>query len=198
MQHTQQLIDQATAITEGPATAELPLSQYTGMNTLSDGRLVRETVIDSDILPIVAVNMRTYMDGSRLVRFEHATHGIISRKDAERRIDDALAEALTIATPPAPVEFEDYPVCEDGGREVEFETWDRLRRERFGCFNESYDHIEVVHGEQATAVYYGSSGGRVVAQWNSGTGSCSMSTIEKFADDMARDVRNYIINASQG
>jgi len=174
----------ASLVVPGPtkATAEVIIEHNAArlsciVRTYPDGQRRTTWAIGSDMnvgIDAAMAHLTNYYCISRISRLQ--------QEDEARQVE-------------TPKQFEDYPIWEDGHRCVEFSEWDRMRRERFDAFNPSFDSIDIVHNEYETCAYYGATGGRIVAQWNSGVGTCSLETIERFADKLAADVRNYIINA---
>jgi len=77
-----------------------------------------------------------------------------------------------------------------------YNEWNAERQQVFGTLDPSYNQIEVVHGEYETALYFGNTGGLVVAIWSTATGECSISTVAEAADRIADASRNYINNAA--
>lgn len=81
-------------------------------------------------------------------------------------------------------------------RSTSYSEWDAMRRTLFTLVDD-YPDVEVVHGENESALYYGGKGGRIVASWETATGTCNVHRPDQIADDIANDVRNYIRHATR-
>lgn len=134
-----------------------------------------------------------------IIGHESGVSVILRTYDGKRRATWCFEDRENVGHDVAAAELTNFycrqAKAEEPAPEPTYEDWDAERREVFGQFNPSYDHVEVVHGEYETAAYYGASGGRVVASWDQSTGRGRVDTVEQFANDLANDVRNYIINA---
>ena len=136
----------------------------------------------------VSVILRNYGNGQHIARWAIHSDENVGRERAMAHITNHYCQKAAVAE-----------VVEGVSAKLDDRTyadWDELRRERFDCFNPSYDHVEVVHNDYESCVYFGKTGGRVVASWSQAEGYGTVKTIEELANDLASDVRNYIINAA--
>lgn len=77
-----------------------------------------------------------------------------------------------------------------------FAWWDEERRRvwKLNREGEQVGMIRIEHFEYETAVFVGDVSGRVVASWSPATGCGRVCFQEEGADDLARDLRNLVLN----